>query len=90
MVRLLCAAACLGPSMRAMPCHVTAWDAQGTVLITGGTGVLGALVARHLVVEHGVRHLVLVSRRGVRMRRVRRSLVAELTGLGAQVTHRGV
>ena len=27
------------------------------VLITGGTGGLGALVARHLVAEHGVRHL---------------------------------
>ncbi|MFE3729120.1 type I polyketide synthase [Nocardia sp. NPDC059154] len=36
----------------------------GTVLITGGTGGLGALLARHLVAEHGVRHLLLVSRRG--------------------------
>ncbi|MGW3572520.1 polyketide synthase dehydratase domain-containing protein, partial [Streptomyces sp. NPDC000941] len=27
----------------------------GTVLVTGGTGVLGGLVARHLVVVHGVR-----------------------------------
>ncbi|WP_197287331.1 SpnB-like Rossmann fold domain-containing protein, partial [Planomonospora sphaerica] len=35
------------------------WGADGTVLVTGGTGGLGALVARHLVVEHGVRHLVL-------------------------------
>jgi acyl transferase domain-containing protein/D-arabinose 1-dehydrogenase-like Zn-dependent alcohol dehydrogenase/acyl carrier protein len=39
-------------------------DARGTVLITGGTGGLGALVARHLVVEHGVRSLLLVSRAG--------------------------
>ncbi|WP_398957728.1 SDR family NAD(P)-dependent oxidoreductase [Streptomyces sp. GC420] len=37
---------------------------DGAVLITGGTGGLGALFARHLVVEHGVRELVLVSRRG--------------------------
>ncbi len=37
-------------------------DAGGTVLMTGGTGVLGGLVARHLVVEHGVRELLLVSR----------------------------
>ncbi|OLZ63797.1 beta-ketoacyl synthase [Streptomyces sp. IMTB 2501] len=37
---------------------------DGTVLITGGTGVLGALVARHLVAEHGVRHLVLAGRSG--------------------------
>ena len=36
----------------------------GTVLVTGGTGGLGALVAQHLVVRYGVRHLVLVSRRG--------------------------
>ncbi|WP_190019430.1 type I polyketide synthase, partial [Streptomyces lucensis] len=37
---------------------------DGTVLITGGTGTLGAIVARHLVAEHGVRRLLLVSRRG--------------------------
>ncbi|RZQ60924.1 SDR family NAD(P)-dependent oxidoreductase [Amycolatopsis suaedae] len=36
----------------------------GTVLITGGTGGLGALLAGHLVREHGVRHLLLVSRSG--------------------------
>ncbi|MER6985064.1 polyketide synthase dehydratase domain-containing protein, partial [Streptomyces carpinensis] len=35
------------------------WDTDGTVLVTGGTGGLGALIARHLVAEHGVRHLVL-------------------------------
>ncbi|WP_443071876.1 type I polyketide synthase [Streptomyces sp. WMMC940] len=40
------------------------FDSEGTVLVTGGTGSLGALVARHLVAEHGVRHLLLVSRRG--------------------------
>ena len=39
-------------------------DRQGTVLITGGTGELGSLVARHLAGEHGVRSLVLLSRRG--------------------------
>ncbi|MFC0629172.1 acyltransferase domain-containing protein, partial [Kribbella deserti] len=37
----------------------------GTVLITGGTGVLGSLAARHLVAEHGVAHLLLASRRGL-------------------------
>ncbi|MEW2524949.1 type I polyketide synthase [Streptomyces sp. NPDC047071] len=37
---------------------------DGTVLITGGTGTLGGLVARHLVTRHGVRDLLLVSRRG--------------------------
>nr|WP_072480212.1 type I polyketide synthase [Amycolatopsis australiensis] len=40
------------------------WDTEGTVLITGGTGALGARVARHLAAEHGVRHFVLLSRRG--------------------------
>jgi polyketide synthase 12 len=39
-------------------------DPRGAVLVTGGTGGLGALVAKHLVVAHGVRHLVLASRRG--------------------------
>ncbi|MGW5640972.1 type I polyketide synthase, partial [Streptomyces sp. NPDC003832] len=37
----------------------------GAVLVTGGTGMLGGLVARHLVAEYGVRRLVLTSRRGV-------------------------
>ncbi|MEV0643077.1 SDR family NAD(P)-dependent oxidoreductase [Streptomyces sp. NPDC050619] len=41
------------------------WPRTGTVLITGGTGGLGALLARHLVAEHGVRDLLLVSRRGL-------------------------
>ncbi|MBP2325805.1 acyl transferase domain-containing protein/short-subunit dehydrogenase/acyl carrier protein [Kibdelosporangium banguiense] len=41
------------------------WNADDRVLITGGTGGLGALVTRHLVTEHGVRHLVLASRRGL-------------------------
>jgi short-subunit dehydrogenase/aryl carrier-like protein len=37
---------------------------DGTVLVTGGLGGLGAVVARHLVEQHGVRHLLLTSRRG--------------------------
>ncbi|GAT71271.1 beta-ketoacyl synthase [Planomonospora sphaerica] len=61
------------------------WDADGTVLVTGGTGGLGALVARHLVVEHGVRHLVLTSRRGLQAPGAA-ELAAELTALGARVT----
>ncbi|MWA07594.1 SDR family NAD(P)-dependent oxidoreductase [Actinomadura sp. LD22] len=39
-------------------------DPDGTMLITGGTGTLGGLVARHLAASHGVRHLVLAGRRG--------------------------
>ncbi|MFD0742299.1 SDR family NAD(P)-dependent oxidoreductase [Phytohabitans flavus] len=42
----------------------SAWGPDSTVLITGGSGGLGAAVARHLVVSHGVRRLVLASRRG--------------------------
>ncbi|QKV96316.1 SDR family NAD(P)-dependent oxidoreductase [Streptomyces sp. NA02950] len=57
------------------------WDPNGTVLLTGATGGLGALLARHLVVEHGVRNLLLLSRSGAA------GPAAELTGLGANVTH---
>ncbi|MFF3735016.1 SDR family NAD(P)-dependent oxidoreductase [Streptomyces sp. NPDC002476] len=37
---------------------------EGTVLITGGTGSLGRLLARHLAERHGARHLLLVGRGG--------------------------
>ncbi|MEU5600017.1 polyketide synthase dehydratase domain-containing protein, partial [Streptomyces sp. NPDC020298] len=40
------------------------FSAEGTVLLTGATGTLGGLFARHLVTEHGVRRLLLTSRRG--------------------------
>jgi acyl transferase domain-containing protein/acyl carrier protein len=40
------------------------WDPDGTVLIVGGTGTLGGLVARHLAARHGVRHLLLAGRSG--------------------------
>ncbi|MFD9633388.1 SDR family NAD(P)-dependent oxidoreductase, partial [Streptomyces violascens] len=40
------------------------WDPDGTVLITGGTGGLARELARHLVTERGMRHLLLVSRSG--------------------------
>ncbi|WP_344295700.1 SDR family NAD(P)-dependent oxidoreductase, partial [Streptomyces synnematoformans] len=58
---------------------------DGTVLITGGTGTLGALLARHLVTHRGVRHLHLVSRRGPRATHAD-ALRAELAALGATVT----
>ncbi|MFF4355193.1 SDR family NAD(P)-dependent oxidoreductase, partial [Streptomyces sp. NPDC001530] len=63
----------------------TPLDPEGTVLVTGGTGGLGALVARHLVVEHGVRHLLLTSRRGADAPGAE-ELRSELTGLGAEVS----
>ncbi|MGW2410994.1 thioester reductase domain-containing protein, partial [Streptomyces tubercidicus] len=53
-----------------------------TVLITGGTGGLGGLLARHLVKQHGIRHLLLAGRRGESAPGVR-ALVAELAELGA-------
>ncbi|NUH42509.1 SDR family NAD(P)-dependent oxidoreductase [Streptomyces samsunensis] len=61
-----------------------AWDPEGTVLLTGATGTLGGLLARHLVAECGVRYLVLVSRRG-REAAGAVELEAELVGLGASV-----
>lgn len=57
---------------------------SGTILITGGTGGLGALLARHLVTAHGATDLVLVSRRGIDAPGASK-LVAELTVLGAAV-----
>ncbi|MFD7504298.1 SDR family NAD(P)-dependent oxidoreductase [Streptomyces sp. NPDC059850] len=67
------------------PATAPVWDAEGTVLVTGGTGALGALVARHLVAEHGVRHLLLTSRRGPAAPGAA-ELRDELTGRGARVT----
>jgi NADPH:quinone reductase-like Zn-dependent oxidoreductase/acyl carrier protein len=61
-----------------------ALDPDGTVLITGGTGVLGGLFARRLVTEYNVRNLVLTSRRGPDTPGSA-ELVAELIELGAQV-----
>ncbi|MGR4885001.1 type I polyketide synthase, partial [Streptomyces sp. LARHCF249] len=58
---------------------------EGTVLITGGTGTLGALVARHLVTRHGVRSLVLAGRQGPDAEGAQ-ELVAELTEQGAVVS----
>ncbi|MEV7190608.1 SDR family NAD(P)-dependent oxidoreductase [Streptomyces sp. NPDC093510] len=63
----------------------TPWTPQSKVLITGGTGGLGALTARHLVTAHGVRDLVLTSRRGTAAPGAP-ELVAELTAAGAAVT----
>ncbi|WP_425314862.1 type I polyketide synthase [Streptomyces agglomeratus] len=63
----------------------TAFTGEGTVLVTGASGTLGGLFARHLVIGHGVRKLLLTSRRGKDAPGAT-ELVAELTALGAQVT----
>ncbi|WBB80350.1 type I polyketide synthase [Micromonospora sp. WMMD882] len=64
------------------------WPEHGTVLVTGATGALGHAVARHLVAAHGVRNLLLVSRRGPDAPGAD-DLRADLTGLGADVTVAG-
>ena len=60
-------------------------DPDGTVLVTGGTGMLGTLLARHLVTQHGVRHLVLTSRSGPAAPGAS-ELIAELAEQGATAT----
>ncbi len=57
---------------------------EGTVIVTGGTGTLGALLARHLVEAHGARHLLLTSRRGPAAPGAT-ELATELEELGARV-----
>jgi rifamycin polyketide synthase module 7/8 len=57
---------------------------DSTVLVSGA-GTLGALAARYLVTRHGVRRMVLASRRGRDAEGVP-ELVAELTGQGADVS----
>ncbi|MBE8520427.1 AMP-binding protein [Amycolatopsis sp. H6(2020)] len=69
---------------RAAPAPARPIDPAGTVLITGGTGALGALLARHLVTAHDVRHLLLVSRRGPAAPGAS-ELLASLRELGADV-----
>ncbi|GAB3152883.1 hypothetical protein GCM10027258_54670 [Amycolatopsis stemonae] len=59
-------------------------DPDGTVLITGGTGGLGRLLARHLA-SSGVRHLLLASRRGPAASGAE-ELRAELSALGAETS----
>ncbi|GGN45944.1 acyl transferase domain-containing protein [Actinoplanes campanulatus] len=67
------------------PANAVRLDPDGTVLVTGGTGGLGALVARHLVTEYGMRNLLLVSRSGPAAPGAA-GLTDELTAAGARVT----
>ncbi|HXO82732.1 MAG TPA: type I polyketide synthase, partial [Mycobacterium sp.] len=61
-----------------------AWT-QGTVMITGGTGMVGSALAHHLVVNHDARHLLLISRRGPDSAGAA-ELAAELSAAGAEVS----
>ncbi|WP_167756283.1 type I polyketide synthase [Streptomyces sp. 4R-3d] len=60
------------------------WSGAGTVLVTGGTGELGAALARHLVAS-GARRLLLTSRRGPGAEGAA-ELRAELAAAGADVS----
>ncbi|MCZ7417354.1 MULTISPECIES: type I polyketide synthase [unclassified Streptomyces] len=73
------------PDQPAAGSAATRWGGDGTVLVTGGTGTLGGLMAGHLAREHGVRRLLLVSRRGPEADGAE-ELRAELAALGADVT----
>ncbi len=57
---------------------------DGTVVVTGGTGTIGRLVARHLVRRYGVRRLVLTGRHTVRAERAA-ELRAEFADAGAEI-----
>jgi acyl transferase domain-containing protein/acyl carrier protein len=70
---------------RAEEAPAPAFDPDRTVLISGGTGGLGALLARHLAVEHHVRHLLLISRSGPEAPGAE-DLAEELGGLGAEAS----
>ncbi|MFD6502657.1 type I polyketide synthase [Streptomyces goshikiensis] len=63
---------------------VREWRPRGTTLVTGGTGALGAHVARWLA-GNGAEHLILTSRRGAEAPGAA-ELREELTALGARVT----
>jgi acyl transferase domain-containing protein/acyl carrier protein len=58
-------------------------DPTGTVLVTGSTGAIGGIVARHLAARYGVRHLLLLSRTGAAAGTAA-ELGRELAALGAQ------
>ncbi|WP_394839471.1 SDR family NAD(P)-dependent oxidoreductase [Pendulispora rubella] len=80
--RTLARAAHVGKCVLTVPQRL---DPKGTVLMTGGTGTLGALVAQHLVKTHGAKHLLLVSRQGASAPGAR-DLQLELEAAGARVT----
>ncbi|MFE2562221.1 SDR family NAD(P)-dependent oxidoreductase, partial [Streptomyces sp. NPDC059352] len=67
------------------PAAPVRWNPDGTVLITGGTGTLGAAFARHLVAEQRATRMLLLSRRGEEAPGAV-ELAAELRELGARVT----
>ncbi|MFC3512280.1 SDR family NAD(P)-dependent oxidoreductase [Amycolatopsis halotolerans] len=71
-----------GKAILALPRELAS---DGTVLVTGGTGALGGLLAGHLAAAHRVRHLLLVSRRGAEAPGAE-DLRRRLASLGASVS----
>jgi NADP-dependent 3-hydroxy acid dehydrogenase YdfG/acyl carrier protein len=67
------------------PTTPPALNPDGTILITGGTGTLGALTAHHLTTHYGARHLLLASRTGPNNPHTTQ-LKTELENNGATVT----
>ena len=74
----------IGKVVLTMPAALGDELAKGTVLITGGTGMAGAELARHVVSAYGVRHVVLASRQGGRAESTA-ELTLDLARAGAQV-----
>ena len=64
---------------------VVGWPGWPRCVITGGTGMAGSVVARHLVDRYGVANVMLVSRSGERAEGVSQ-LVDQLHDAGAQVS----
>jgi polyketide synthase 7 len=74
-----------GKVVLTLPDGPAAGFAGGTVLITGGTGMAGSAVARHLVTRYRAAHVLLASRSGLQAEGVA-ELVAQLQDAGAQVS----
>jgi acyl transferase domain-containing protein/NADPH:quinone reductase-like Zn-dependent oxidoreductase/NADP-dependent 3-hydroxy acid dehydrogenase YdfG/acyl carrier protein len=80
--RALARANLVGKAVLTLPS--AGFAADETVLVTGGTGTLGALVARRLVTHHAARRLLLLSRGGPEPDGAR-TLRADLAARGADV-----
>jgi polyketide synthase 12 len=83
-LRYLSQARHVGKVVMTLPTAPGGWLGAGTVLITGGTGMAGSALARHVVARHGVRNLLLLSRRGPDAPGAA-ELTAELAAAGAAV-----
>ncbi|TDP92880.1 type I polyketide synthase [Labedaea rhizosphaerae] len=73
----------LAPRLARADATGTPSTVEGPVLVTGGTGMIGGVIARHLAAEHGVRELLLLSRSGPAAPGAA-ELVADLAELGAR------